>query len=447
MSVLDHFEFKDSSLTESQQKAYKELLSGKSIFLTGAAGCGKTFLLEKYYNDAIKKHGVTKVFKTSTTGISALNIGGRTIHSFMGIGLGTDKLEYLIKNMRPASIKRIQSTRVLFIDEISMLNPDILDKIYKLFVHFKSAETFRDPETGLPERLNVQFVLTGDLYQLLPVKSEKQCFEAEHWKDMVQNVVILTDIVRQKSPEFQTLLTEIRIGVVSEKTIEILNSRIGVQLVNEYGIKPTVLFPTNNSVDLMNNKKLSELIESGAENHKYIASYKTIYNNTTMKPETLREEIKRNSVIPDELTLAVGAQVIFKKNISETIVNGTRGVISSFVVIKPSTKPVPVVTLITGETFMCEPTEFKHSVKPDYEIIRTQVPIKLAYATSVHGSQGSTIDLLEIDIGNKIFDYGQSYVALSRCRTLEGLTIKAFDPTKVVVNPKVERFYNSYKKM
>jgi ATP-dependent DNA helicase PIF1 len=454
MSILDHFKFKDSSLTESQQIAYKEMLSGKNIFLTGQAGSGKSFLIDKYYNDAVKKHGITKVFKTSTTGVSALLISGRTIHSFMGIGIGTDKKEYIIKTMRPTTIKRIQAVKVLFIDEISMMNPDVLDKIYEIFVHFRpiNETMFRDTEntdndnnknnTNNAEnkfKLDIQFILSGDLAQLPVIKSTKQCFESKYWKNMVDSTVILREIVRQNDNIFRSLLSEVRLGIVSEKTKEILNSRKGVVLTNEYGILPTILYPTNNLVDFTNSKKLQELLNTGVETHKYIAQYRVISNNTKIMNSTLIEDFRKQSSVPDELVLAIGAQVIFKKNINEFIVNGSRGVVSSFVIKK--LEKIPIVTLINGIKYECEPVEFRHTVRPDFEICKKQIPLKLAYATSIHASQGSSIDLLEIDIGSGIFEYGQAYVALSRCRTLEGLTIKNFDPTKIIANPKIVKFY------
>jgi ATP-dependent DNA helicase PIF1 len=278
----------------------------------------------------------------------------------------------------------------------------------------------------------------------MPVKSEMQCFEAQSWNESIDYTCELRQIVRQKDQKFQKMLDELRHGYCSDETYKILESRVGVSLKNDMGIKPTKLYPKNSLVDQTNQKQLDSLIKRGAEYHTYKADYSVKLNNTSKSSLKLIEEFKNygSSGCPDDLTLAVGTQVVFKKNIDELVANGTRAVISSFMNLENGST-VPVVSLLDGSKRMVEPLEFSYAVEKEFEVIKSQLPLKLAWACSIHSSQGSTLDLVEADIGDNIFESGQVYVVLSRVRTLEGLSLISINRHKIWANPKVLKRYGA----
>jgi ATP-dependent DNA helicase PIF1 len=232
------------TFTSDQLYAIICLLSGKNVFLTGAGGVGKSKLIEIYYKIAVDKYSVEYVSKTSTTGISALNIGGRTIHSWSGIKLGDKDIPVIIKSMNPIAKESWKTVKVLFIDEISMLHPDIFDKLNAIGKILRKSDL---PFGGM------QLVLSGDFLQLPVVASDKQCFEAASWKSAVTITCDLKEIVRQRDISFQTVLNEVRFGILSDESLEILRSRVGVKLNNESGILPTKLYPKNKDVEIINN--------------------------------------------------------------------------------------------------------------------------------------------------------------------------------------------------
>lgn len=419
-------------LTDDQIYALNCMDTGLNIFLTGAAGTGKSKVIEIFYNKKIEndiEKDIPRIYKTSTTGISALNIGGKTLHSWAGIGLGEGTAESLASKMNFAAKQRIIFCRILIIDEISMLNPIVFDKVNRILQIIRNNEK---PFGG------IQVILCGDLLQLPVVKSEKQCFEAESWNKVVQKVVILKEIVRQsRDPVFQKILEEVRYGFPSRESIELLESRLITNLGNQSleinGIIPTRLFPKNKDVDTFNRIELNKLLDAGVETKKCKAIYRVAKNNTTMSVVTKAiEYIKKETevICPDELTLCVGAQMIIKKNIPPNLANGTRCVITKIV------DGLPEVTLLNGVKAIIPYNDFEFK-NDAYTIIKQQIPMKYGWATSIHASQGLTLDYVEADIGSDIFSYGQTYVVLSRVRSLDSLVLTSFDPSRIMANPKV----------
>ena len=211
----------------------------------------------------IKVYKQTKIMGiTSTTGISALLFGGTTLHSFLGIGLGTSSVETLIAKIFKRSYlrKRWNELEVLIIDEISMLSPELFDKLEYI------ARSVRHDDRPFG---GIQLILSGDFLQLQCINSDNFCFESENWSKCIDHTVYLTEIMRQKNIEFQECLNNIRIGLLPEKTRKLLEDRVGAKLKNSYGIKPTKLYSTNYSVDHINDKELDKLAEKNVEFYEY----------------------------------------------------------------------------------------------------------------------------------------------------------------------------------
>jgi len=377
---------------------------------------------------------------TSTTGISAKNIDGFTVHSYLGLGLGQDTVASIIKNMSPKARKRWFTCRVLIIDEVSMLSFDLFNKINEI------AKTMKNSSKPIG---GIQLVAVGDFLQLPAINSDF-CFETETWTECAFTVCVLKEIVRQKDETFQKLLSEIRIGHCSALSEEILESRVNHELCNEWGIKPSRIFPTNNKADALNTIELKTLVDKGLEMHEYEANYKILFNKSKESDklvlEHARKHFREDKGIPDLLTLVVGAQIIFKKNIKnpegpDKIVNGSRGVVQSFIWDIDSKLTLPVVRFLDGLEYIVQYEQFSYKNQDLFEITRNVLPIKLAWGLTIHSIQGSTVDYILIDIGSDIFEFGQSYVALSRVRTLDGLSLLSFNREKIFANPKVLEFY------
>lgn len=432
------------SLTPEQQEAFDLLCQRKSVFVTGPAGSGKSHILRCYYDYAVNRYGPRKVYKTSSTGVSAILIGGKTIHSWAGIYLGEKSAEELVARMKFQNQQKWKRTKVLFIDEISMINPDLFDKLEKI------ARILR--KTSLPFG-GIQVVIIGDFFQLPVVKCDRFCFEAKTWEKVITRTIKLKTIVRQTDKKFQKMLNEIRLGKISQEHSDILHSRVDAELENELGIEPTILYPKNRDVNKLNNKKLGELLT--LENKfTYTASYEIAYNNTNINKNMMIKNFQRiEQTVSDQIILAKGAQVVFKMNIDteKGIANGSRGVVVNFMTEEeygviaslrlPGNKRYPLVRLLNGNVHLAIPVDFEYEITEEYKIIKKQVPLKLAWASTIHSCQGATLDYVKADIGEDIFEYGQAYVVLSRVRNLEGLTLIGYDPDSIRAHPKVlERF-------
>ena len=411
-------------LSEKQKYAYDCILEGKNILLTGPAGCGKTSSIKLFYS----KYKKTKnIGMTSTTGISAILIGGSTLHSFLGIGLGKDSTDTLYMNILNNNrlLKKWKELDILIVDEVSMLSPDLFDKLEHL------ARIIR--KNTLPFG-GIQLVITGDFCQLPCISSEKFCFESKTWDKCINETIYLTEIFRQNDTVFQECLNELRIGNMSQKTIDILKSRVGVELNNENGIIPTKIYSLNRDVDAENDRELQKLFsKDNVESYQYELEYQVFKKNLKF----VQEKIKKTCIAPQLLELCVGAQVMLLYNIDveAKLANGSRGVVIGF------EDDLPVVKFLNGEQRIIEHKEWK--IEDNGELIMSimQIPLKLAFACSSHKTQGITLDYADVDLGS-IFEYGQAYVALSRVKTLNGLRIKNLDIDKICAHPKAIDFYN-----
>jgi ATP-dependent DNA helicase PIF1 len=419
------------TLNEKQQYAFDRIVEGKNVFLTGPGGTGKSEVIKQF---RLQYHASKYIGVTSTTGISALIIGGQTLHSYLGIGLGKADAEDLLKSIRMKYWlhQRWKDLQVLVIDEVSMLSPELFDKLEYI------ARKLRTPQQSLLVECEkekpfggIQLILTGDFLQLPVVKNDNFCFEAFSWNTCVDEVIVLTENNRQDNLEFQRCLNSIRLGVVDENVKAVLGQCIGKKLEPKHGIIPTKIFTTNANVNKYNEDELDKL-NDGRDYFEYQMKISHITNKE--KVDKLREDF----IVPNILTVCVGAQVMLCVNMPDMgLANGSRGIITRFIEGKPEVQFVNGVrTVIEGYIWRVEESRGKCIASI------TQIPLKLAWACTVHKTQGMTLDYAEIDL-SKVFEVGQAYVALSRACTTEGLSIVYLNYDSIMASPKALEFYRN----
>ncbi len=429
-----------NSLTPEQRKAYDLVEQGKSIFLTGPGGTGKSFLLKTMYEmipDRTDKH----VAVTALTGCAALLIGrfAKTLHSWAGIGLGRENAATLAAFIRRSgkALRRWLATDILIIDEVSMMTPELLEKLDDVA---KLLRRNTEPMGGM------QVVFVGDFYQLPPVVKEKEketmfVFESPVWQEIVQQTVCLTTILRQTDPKFHTILDEARKGKLSEQSVQILRSRMNKPW-QQLSIRPTLLFTRRAEVDNVNERNLKALTTERRlfRAETVFAPIHATLGFTKESPEVKKvvEKMDKDGPYMAELVLAHGAQVMLLTNLDYDagLVNGSRGFVTGF---DPS--GAPLVQFMKG-TPIPVPASSWESTEIE-GISRKQIPLKLAYAITIHKAQGATLDCALIDIGTSTFECGQAYVALSRVKNLESLYVWDVEPTAFRVHPKVLAFYDT----
>lgn len=398
-----------------QQEALHLMKLGKNVFLTGAPGSGKTYLLNQYISH-LKDHDV-KIAVTASTGIAATHLQGVTIHSWSGIGVKDSLSEKdLEKILTSKQLKRnYKKTKVLIIDEISMLHKHQLDMVDQIARNILGTDK---PFGGL------QVILCGDFFQLPPVSMSKNivqfAFEAEAWESGDFQVCYLQEQHRQGDDPLLAILNDIRSGTTGEHTKVPLRTRYKKPPVG--ATKATKLYSRNINVDEINERELSNI---GAE--------EKIFAMTTYGFETLVSGLKRSCLAQEQLKLKVGAEVMFIKNDMEgKYVNGTRGIVIDF----EKKEGWPIVKTFDNKIVYTSPAEWKYE---DDGIVRatiTQVPLRLAWAITIHKSQGMTLDAAEMDLGD-VFELGMGYVALSRVRSLNGLKLMNLNELALKVHPKI----------
>ncbi len=426
---------KIANLTDSQNIAYQAFLQSKNILITGQAGTGKSHLVKKIVShcERIRKN----IAVTAMTGAAACLINGKTIHSWGGLGVGDKSASYLSDKILKSWPKRTkwQRCNTLIIDEVSMMNANLFELIEEV------ARIVRNNDRPFG---GIQVILLGDFYQLPPVakvgEDNRFCFESDKWKEVIHDSIILKEVMRQKDPIFQKVLSEVRTGKLSTETIEIIQSRIGIEPDLSSGIVPTILYSTRKSVDKINQEEFNKLPDET------VIEYETSYEIEGERITTMKmDEFDRYKEITDKennyekiLQLSIGAQVMLLKNIDQErgLVNGSRGVVVDF-----NELDLPYVKFVNQEVELIDRQEYTYEISSLTSIVAKQIPLSLAWCTTIHKSQGQSLDCVRINIGKGIFEYGQSYVALSRARNLEGLFVEDFDPKKVKVHPKVAEFF------
>ena len=463
-----------SIFSPEQDYAFEKFCNGENIFISGAGGSGKSFLIRHFVRHLMLNAPNKKFQVTSTTGCSSVllceniqntreygkMISVKTIHSWSGIKLckgDENKIVSSVINNRYA-VKEWKKINVLFIDEVSMLSCKILNILEKV------ARIIR--KNSLPFG-GIQTVFLGDMYQLAPVpdgedeNTAKFCFESPVWSSIfpIDNHIELKTVFRQTDAVFKQILAEIRVGKLGEENAKILRSYVGKKPDGGDGENSNIIVPpkilsTRSKVELVNNTQYQHNTEAEhVFQYKVITDFATYadsgkpipmeYRNTFSRlseteTEMIIKHIKNNISAPEELKLKVGCPVmcLVNMNLEQGISNGSLGVVVDFV---KGGAEHPIVKFRNGVRLIIEPHTWQDADYPS--ICIQQYPLCLSFANTIHKLQGATLDMAIMDLGGSIFTEGQIYVALSRVRSLEGLYLVAFDPRKIRVHPKVVEFY------
>lgn len=487
-------------LSAEQEYVLQLARKGRSIFFTGSAGTGKSVLLKSIIKSLKKKYKPEEVAVTASTGLASCNIGGITLHSFAGIGLGKGNEEDLFKHVRKnrKAKKRWNSIKVLIIDEVSMIDGELFAKLDYIARRVRNS---KEPFGG------IQLIASGDFYQLPPVPQDvggvKQfsfVFESMSWQSTIKASIILKEVFRQKGDQkFIDMLNELRTGIVSPET-EREFRRLSRPLKCQAGIVPTELYATRNEVHYANESKLRAIRER-----------EVLFESID---SAVNQNFLNNFLAPQELRLKKSAQVMCVKNFDDTLVNGSLGQVVDFLdketymcqkfleedadinqikeLLEDNHSPDDSIFSFLEECEQNELYQLNHERKkqlmeklskssstsndrlplvrfllPDgvntrdvlveretwqiedentKEVIasRNQVPLMLAWALSIHKSQGQTLPKAKVDL-SRSFENGQAYVALSRAVSRDGLQVLNFSREKVTTNPKVKEFYKNLK--
>lgn len=406
----------------TQQQAIDKMLSGVNIFLTGEPGAGKTYTLNKFIEEAQRRN--KRIAITASTGIAASHINGQTIHSWSGLGIRDSIPDHDIERMeyKPYIVEKYNACDILIIDEISMLHGSRLDMLDRVARWMRRS---KKPFGGL------QVIFVGDLFQLPPVTKSgpvDYVHLSEAWKNAAPEVCYLTEQHRQGADDaLLDILREMRNGNISKEHINVLNTRR--QTIDDDTI--TRLFTHNVDVDAINRGMLEKL--PGEGKHFHMKSSGDKYKVDAMK---------RNLLCPEDLELKVDAEVMFcANNFNEGFVNGTRAKVIRF-----SNAGNPVVMTTDGAEISVQPHTWRTFNDSGRHVVAevSQYPLRLAWAVTVHKSQGLSLDAAIIDL-SQAFTPGMGYVALSRVRSLEGLYLAGLNDQALQLDQDIARFDRSIK--
>jgi ATP-dependent exoDNAse (exonuclease V) alpha subunit len=412
----------------TQKEALDILKTGANVFLTGEPGAGKTHTINEYVTYLRDRE--VEVAITASTGIAATHIGGMTIHSWSGIGIKQKLDKYELDKIASSEYvtKRIRKAKVLIIDEASMLSSDTLSMVDAVCREVKQS----DEAFG-----GLQIILVGDFFQLPPIvkkkiEEDKQAvliknennslfaYNSQAWARAQFIICYITEQYRQDDKDFLAILSAIRTNTFSKKHLD----QIELRKVERGNLPEKIpkLYSHNVDVDYVNTETLSR-IENTIET----------FTMSSSGPEGLVAVLKKGCLSPESLLLKIGAEVMFtKNNQKEGFVNGTLGTVVDF---KIGYK-YPIVKIKSGKQIIVEPMEWSVEENGKIRAKIIQTPLRLAWAITVHKSQGMSMDGAIMDL-SEVFEYGQGYVALSRVRRLSGLHILGLNKKAFEVHPEI----------
>lgn len=447
-----------SHLSGEQQTAYYKFCEGKNLFITGPGGTGKTHLIRSFVEHAATINKTIAVCAMTGCASVLLNCNARTLHSWSGIKLAKGKKSAIIASVvnNPKLVKTWRRTNILILDEVSMLSKKIFEIIEEIGrIVRKSNSPFG----------RMQVIFTGDFYQLPPVgtdgdpDTERFCFESPSWHQVfsTENHIELKTIFRQTDPIYIDILLQIRAGELNEESKRLLQTYVtrDYDPENHNGCIPTKLFPLRVKADYVNTTMFSKIkekeyvFEAVRRNDclTYLESTKPIPSAilskcakmATSEIEYEFDQLLNNTACSQILRLKKGVAVMCTVNLDmdNSICNGSQGIITD--IIERNGINYPIVRFSNGITKTISPHFWQSEEYPTIAV--GQYPLCLAWALTIHKIQGATLELAEIDIGQNIFEFGQTYVALSRVQSLQGLYLSAFNPQKIMANPIVKAFY------
>lgn len=414
MSNLNH------QLSVEQQSAFELLMSGENVFLTGGAGSGKSFLIR----EMMKKVSSKEMPLLASTGAAAVLIGGRTFHSFFGLGImdGGPDATFQRGCLDQKLMSRLRNVEGIIIDEISMIPGDAL------MIAEALAQRARD--NTLPWG-GMRVIAVGDFTQLPPVSRTSKrdwCFQKSTWQQTGFQIALLKTNQRVSDPFYIRLLNEIRFGKMQDEFADFLNSKLRHQDDEESG---TRLFPRRDQTEAFNQKKLKEIPET-----------EVVIDSIYFGSDKAIESLKRSTPVPEKLVLKIGCRVIFLQNDPQKRwINGTQGLVTDIEADQIKIQKISTSGSVTSREVKVEKTSLVCQ-DADGNIIASviQFPLNLGYATTIHKSQGATLDELWCDLGS-LWEPGQAYVALSRLRESSGLKLLRWSPRSIIVDPAVMSFY------
>lgn len=404
-------------LSEEQMRIYRQVMAGSSVFFTGGAGVGKSFLTKKLAEGLREKHGHSSVHVTAATGVAAFNIGGETLHRFAGFGLAQGEPEAMVRSLRKnikkpwkkQIYKRWRRADVIIIDEVSMIPGPLLDKFEKVARLIRQSERFFG---------GIQLILVGDVLQLPPVSGREKRTTPAYLSNTFINIpqkYVLKQVFRQEDEATARMMNALRMGQLSREHEAMLNACVGRKIdTGDPDVRPVCMLTHRRAVQ--------------EENVRGLASLQTPVVRHVARDEELDKKMHDDVAkklladipAPQTLELKDGAQIMLLINKPEDdLFNGSQGV-----VVDAGGEGRDPVVRFNGKDLVLPRQKFERLDSTGKPLVaRTQYPYMLAYAVTVHKAQGLTLDYAVVDV-SRAFETGQAYVALSRVRSLDGLSLR-----------------------